>query len=60
MTDSQCELHGGTIRDQFGNHVCCIQEEWAVFPQTPPPREPTPPPAGLREQVAAALHQEDV
>jgi hypothetical protein len=54
MSDGQCELHGGTIRDQFGEFVCCKQEELAVFPTEAPASKFNPPPADFRERVEAA------
>ena len=55
MSDGQCELHGCTIRDQFGEFVCCRQEEWSAIPTEPPTAKPNPPSPEVRVAIAAAV-----
>ena len=59
MTDIVCELHGGAIAKADGTWLCCWQEEYAVFPQTPPEPRFNPPPADFADRVAAARASRD-
>ena len=59
MSDGFCEVHCGTVKNAEGRFVCCDQEEFAVFPQTPPEPRFNPPPANFAELVEAARNPKE-
>lgn len=50
--DEPCQVHGSPLRRPNGDYVCCGQPDGEPAPVL---RRASPPPAGLRATVAAAL-----